>query len=99
MKLLNCPLNGPRNISEFVYLGEVKASPPPAAPASEWADYVFMETNPAGRTREWWCHVATNSVFIVERDTRTDEILDTYPASRLQPDDQPDPGSGAEAPS
>jgi sarcosine oxidase subunit delta len=78
MKILNCPLNGPRNISEFAYLGEVKTMPAPTAGLSEWSDFVFMERNPAGRVREWWLHIATNYVFIVDRDTCTDEILATY---------------------
>jgi sarcosine oxidase delta subunit len=37
-----------------------------------------MERNAAGRVREWWLHIATNYVFLVDRDTRTDEILATY---------------------
>jgi len=78
VKCLDCPLNGPRNISEFVCLGEVKAVPAPHAGASEWAEFVFMERNPAGRVREWWLHAPTNFVFIVDRDTRTDEIIATY---------------------
>ena len=78
MKILHCPLNGPRNISEFVCLGEVKPVPAAASSASEWADFVFMERNPAGPVREWWLHLATNYVFMVDRDTRTDEIIATY---------------------
>jgi sarcosine oxidase subunit delta len=77
MKLLNCPLNGPRNISEFVCLGEVKPLPDVQA-AEQWAEFVFTERNLAGPVREWWLHLATNFLFIVERDTRTDEILATY---------------------
>ena len=78
MKILHCPLNGPRNISEFVCLGEAKALPRPDAGPAQWADFVFMERNLAGRVREWWLHAATNYVFLVDRDTRTDEILATY---------------------
>ena len=78
MKILNCPLNGPRNISEFVCLGEVKLLPATEAGAEQWAEFVFTEQNLAGPVREWWLHVATNFLFIVERDTRTDEILVTY---------------------
>jgi sarcosine oxidase subunit delta len=78
MKILHCPLNGPRNISEFAYLGEVKTVPAAAAGATEWSNFVFIERNPAGPVREWWMHLATNYVFIVDRDTRTDEILATY---------------------
>jgi len=78
MKVLNCPLNGPRNISEFVCLGEVKPSPNAQAGPQEWSEFIFMEKNPAGPVREWWLHVATSFLFIVDRDTRTDEILATY---------------------
>jgi sarcosine oxidase subunit delta len=78
MKILDCPLNGPRNISEFACLGEVKEMPEPGAGAAEWSNFVFMEQNPAGLVREWWIHVPTNYVFVVDRDTRTDDIVATY---------------------
>jgi sarcosine oxidase subunit delta len=84
MKILNCPLNGPRNISEFVYGGEVVEMPDPNRCSDrDWADYVFMENNTAGVIREWWYHVATAYWIIAERDTVTDEILKTYPAGDL----------------
>ena len=79
MKILNCPLNGPRNISEFVCLGEFREPPSPNAPELEWARYTFIEKNPAGIVREWWLHIATSNVFVAERDTRTDIILATFP--------------------
>ncbi len=84
MKIMPCPLNGPRNISEFVCGGEVRAMPDPIAGTdAEWADYVFLENNKAGVVREWWCHTPTAFWFIAERDTVTDEILRTYPASEV----------------
>jgi sarcosine oxidase subunit delta len=83
MKILNCPLNGPRNISEFVWGGEVKAMPELGAPDREWGAYVFLENNSAGVVREWWCHVPTSFWFIAERNTVTDEIIRTYPAGEL----------------
>ena len=84
MKILNCPLNGPRNISEFVWGGEVKVMPDPATCTDrEWADYVFIENNKAGVVREWWCHVPTSFWFIAERNTVTDQVIRTYPASEL----------------
>ena len=84
MKLLCCPLNGPRNISEFACGGEVVAEPDArACDDRAWADFVFNENNTAGVVREWWLHVATAYWFIAERDTRTDKILRTYPASEL----------------
>ncbi len=84
MKILNCPLNGPRNVQEFVWGGEVTEMPDPnRCSNAEWADYVFLENNTRGVIREWWCHAATNFWFIAERDTSTDEILKTYPAGEL----------------
>jgi len=84
MKLMNCPLNGPRNISEFVFGGEVVAQPDPhRCSQAEWAGFVFFENNTAGVVREWWCHVPTAFWFIAERNTVTDEVQRTYRASKL----------------
>ena len=84
MKIINCPLNGPRNASEFIWGGEVKDMPDPdTADVAAWADYVFLQENEAGIVREWWCHVPTAFWFIAERNTRTDEIVRTYPAREL----------------
>lgn len=84
MKIMTCPLNGPRNIAEFVYGGEVVAMPDPNGSTDvEWADYVFLEENRAGVVREWWCHAPTSFWFIAERDTVRDEILRTYPAGEV----------------
>jgi sarcosine oxidase, subunit delta len=84
MKIIHCPLNGPRNASEFLWGGEVREMPDPAnADAASWADYVFLQANEAGVVLEWWCHVPTAFWYIAERDTRTDEILRTYPAREL----------------
>ena len=80
MKIMPCPLNGPRNISEFAYGGEVSDPPPPDCDRETWIEYVYLEDNAAGVVREWWRHTPTAYWFIAERDTRTDEILKTYPA-------------------
>ena len=78
MKIMNCPLNGPRNISEFVWGGEVKAMPDPAtATAAEWTEYLFLDANVAGEIYEWWLHAPTNTWFIACRNTITDTILET----------------------
>ena len=83
MKIMTCPLNGPRNISEFAYGGEVVTPPDPAqASDEEWAGFVFLEGNRAGVVREWWLHVPTAYWFIAERDTVADSIVRTYPAPR-----------------
>lgn len=84
MKIMHCPLNGPRNITEFAYGGEVKPMPDPASCTdAEWAEYVFFENNTAGIVREWWFHIPSGYWFVAERDTVTDTILETYPADRL----------------
>ena len=81
MKIMTCPVNGPRNIAEFVWGGEVKSSPDPAACSdAEWTDHLFLEANTAGVVTEWWLHAPTNTWFIAQRNTITDEILDTMTA-------------------
>ena len=82
MKILNCPLNGPRNISEFSYGGEFHSMPDPARCESrEWVEHVFFNENKAGVVTEWWYHKATSYWFLAERNTVTDEIVRTFPAS------------------
>ncbi len=84
MKVMRCPLNGERNISEFICFGEVVEAPDPDATSDrEWAEHLWLSNNTSGVVREWWCHGATKYWFIAERNTRTDEILRTYPASNV----------------
>ena len=84
MKLMTCPLNGVRNISEFICGGEISDMPDPNnCTDREWADYLFMEENTKGRVREWWMHAASSYWFIAERNTETNEIIKTYPASEI----------------
>lgn len=83
MKLMYCPLNGWRNIGEFVYGGEVTPAPAPDADAETWADWVFMENNTAGVVREWWFHSPSSYWFIAERDTANDVLVRSYPANEI----------------
>ena len=77
-------MNGPRNISEFICGGEVEQMPDPTTGSDhEWAEYLFIENNLKGIVREWWMHVPTSYWFIAERNTETEEIIKTYPASEL----------------
>jgi sarcosine oxidase, subunit delta len=79
MKLMTCPINGPRAISEFVCGGELRASPDPATSSDAvWADYVFNRDGVPRLKQEWWCHVPSGVWFIAERDTATDVIHRTY---------------------
>lgn len=79
MKIMHCPLNGPRNISEFTYGGEFKEMPDQNTCSDlEWADYVFNTDNIAGVVLEWWMHTPSSYWFIAQRHTVTDEILRTF---------------------
>jgi sarcosine oxidase, subunit delta len=80
MKIMTCPLNGPRNITEFQCHGEAHRQPDPARTGDkEWTDHIWLSNNTAGLVREWWCHTPTNFWFLAERDTVADEIVATYP--------------------
>jgi len=84
MKLLTCPLNGPRNISEFNYGGEFHTMPDSKhCDSKSWAEYVYFHDNHAGNVLEWWCHIATSYWFLVERNTVTDTVVRTFPASDI----------------
>ncbi|MGI9236265.1 MAG: sarcosine oxidase subunit delta [Woeseiaceae bacterium] len=84
MKILVCPLNGPRNISEFTYGGEYHSLPDPTQSDDRaWAEYVFFHDNKAGAVIEWWCHTASSYWFLAERDTQTDKVLRTFPVAEL----------------
>lgn len=79
MKLLTCPINGPRPVAEFAYAGEVRPAPDPDTCADEqWADYVFNRNGAPGIKKEWWYHMASGVWFIAERDTALDVVLRTY---------------------
>ena len=41
MKILTCPLNGPRPVSEFFYWAKSADARPAACDDATWADYVF----------------------------------------------------------
>ncbi len=75
MKIIHCPLNGPRNAQEFICAGEIKQEPSQDAGIGAWADYVFLQDNTRGVVHEWWCHIPSNYWFIVTRDTATEEFL------------------------
>ena len=79
MKIITCPINGPRPLQEFHFGGEVRTMPDAtAATDAEWANYVFNRSGEPGVKREWWYHVPSGTWFIAERDNRTDEFLRTY---------------------
>jgi len=79
MKILTCPINGPRPVSEFAYAGELRPMPSPATVSDlDWAAYVFNRRGVANVKREWWYHIASGVWFVAERNTATDVVLRTY---------------------
>jgi sarcosine oxidase subunit delta len=79
MKILTCPVNGPRPIQEFTYGGPVRVMPEPdASTDEEWAAYVFNREGAPGIRREWWYHDPSRVWFIAERDVVQDEVSRTY---------------------
>jgi sarcosine oxidase subunit delta len=101
VKIMVCPLNGPRPVSEFAYGGEVRRSPDPdTCTDAEWSAYIFNRTGSPGVKYEWWCHIASGFWFIASRDTARDVVLATYPAEAVRrglpvatPDVAPDAAS------
>lgn len=76
MKQLTCPMNGLRDISEFQYLGPKRATDPESPETV--VRHVFYYENPIGPMVEWWRHRPTNTVFLAERHTATDQVLRTW---------------------
>ncbi|MBQ0752285.1 MAG: sarcosine oxidase subunit delta [Roseovarius sp.] len=79
--LINHPLLGPRDASEFVYKGDAALinRPDPDAPDAleRFIDYGYLRDNPAGAHRELWFHEqGDRSWLVVTRNTLTHEITD-----------------------
>ncbi|WP_170769559.1 sarcosine oxidase subunit delta [Ruegeria lacuscaerulensis] len=77
--IINHPLLGPRDASEFTYLGDASLIDRPDGMAENAADafydYSYLRDNPAGEHRELWYHEAGDrSWLVVTRNTLTHEI-------------------------
>jgi sarcosine oxidase, subunit delta len=84
MKLIPCPLNGPRPALEFAYGGELRPMPDAQhCSDAEWTAWLFNRNGVPGVKREWWFHIASGYWFIAERDTLRDEFLRCYPVGEL----------------
>ncbi|WP_300072448.1 sarcosine oxidase subunit delta [uncultured Ruegeria sp.] len=73
------PLLGPRDSSEFVYLGDSSLIDRPDWQAENAAeafyDYAYLRGNPAGEHHELWYHEGGDrSWLVVTRNTVTHEI-------------------------
>ena len=75
---------------EFAYGGEAHIVFPTNGDVisdAQWADYLYMRSNPKGPHRERWLHAhGCRRWFNVLRDTTTEEILLVYPPGSPGPD-------------
>ena len=90
MFLIRCPWCGERDASEFAHGGEAHIARPKDAEDiedSEWADYLFLRTNPKGIFAERWNHQAgCRRWFNMLRNTATDDILAVYKVGEPKPE-------------
>ncbi len=92
MFLIRCPWCGERAETEFSYGGEGEISrplDPDALNDAEWADYLFLRSNPRGAHKELWNHSqGCRRWFGVNRDTVSYKIDSTYPLHASEEDGQ-----------
>jgi sarcosine oxidase subunit delta len=97
--LLSCPHCGLRDVNEFRYQGEVTRRPKGESgrpSMRELTDYIYFRDNVAGVQREWWYHrVGCGTWFVAERDTRTNEVLNTEIPPTQRDRDAPAPAEVA----
>jgi heterotetrameric sarcosine oxidase delta subunit len=76
MLLVPCPNCGPRNATDFGYIGESPTRPDPAATTeTEWRDYLYLRDNPAGwLTETWYCRQGCQRFITLERHTVTNQF-------------------------
>jgi sarcosine oxidase, subunit delta len=91
MLLIRCPYcEMERPEVEFRYAGEAhiaRPADPSTLTDAEWANYLYMRTNPKGWHVERWRHIhGCGRFFNSVRHTVTDKILATYKAGERQPD-------------
>ncbi len=78
--LIDHPLLGFRDASEFVYLGDASLLDRPDWQADDanklFHDYLYLRDNPAGEQRELWYHEqGDRSWLVVTRNTLSHEIM------------------------
>jgi sarcosine oxidase subunit delta len=79
MKLMTCPLNGPRpSPSSSTGAKSAPCRTRTTCSDDEWADYVFNRNGAPGVKKEWWCHTPSNTWFIAERDTEKGQVVRTH---------------------
>jgi sarcosine oxidase subunit delta len=91
MLLIHCPYcEMARPELEFRYGGQahiMRAADPGSRTDEEWADYLYMRSNPKGLHFERWRHThGCGRFFNAVRHTVSDRILKTYPSGEARPD-------------
>lgn len=77
--LVCCPDCGRREVGEFSFGGESNRRAGPDSSEKELARYLFFRKNVAGPQVEWWYHRdGCQQWFLARRDTRTNQIEETY---------------------
>ena len=89
MLLIDCPYCGKRPELEFAYGGQAHLARP-SRPADlsdqQWADYLYVRSNPRGMHAERWRHVrGCGRFFNALRDTTTDHFAITYRIGEIPP--------------
>lgn len=77
--IINHPLLGPRDASEFSYLGDAalmqRPDPKSETAAQDFYAYQYLRQNPPGELRELWFHEqGDRSYLVVTRNITTHEI-------------------------
>ncbi len=77
--LINHPLLGPRDISEFTILGDASLIERPdqkiKSTGTAFHEYLYLRDNPAGEHQELWFHEqGDQSWLVVSRNTLTHDI-------------------------
>jgi len=88
MLKIECPCCGARREEEFRCGGEshIRRPDPASCSDAEWADYLYLRSNPAGLHRERWCHsFGCGLWFNVLRDLTTHEIRAVYAMTEAAP--------------
>ncbi|MFQ5936477.1 MAG: sarcosine oxidase subunit delta [Acidiferrobacterales bacterium] len=92
MLLIKCPWCGERDDHEFSYGGEAHIARPRAPEKlsdEQWAEYLFMRSNPKGLFLERWVHThGCRRWFNVQRDTVTHHITAIYKIGEPPPRDK-----------
>jgi sarcosine oxidase subunit delta len=91
MLLIRCPYCAmERPEIEFRYAGEAHLARPAETTGlsdEQWADFLYMRSNPKGLHVERWHHVhGCGRFFNAVRHTVSDRILATYAAGEARPD-------------